>query len=129
REGRQRKGRRPPCRGTRKLRERDLAASGRRHRLRRGGGRRAGRGRRPRDRVPAPRQPEGCVMSEVGKVLTANRLGDGAVVFLNRAGQWIEAIDEAAVALEKDAQAAFEQRGKEAEARNHVTGTYLFDVE
>lgn len=68
-------------------------------------------------------------MNERGKVLTANRLGDGAVVFLNRAGHWIEAIDDAAVALEKDAQSALEQRGKEAEARNQVTGAYLFDVE
>ena len=68
-------------------------------------------------------------MSETGKALTANRLGDGAVVFLTRAGHWAEAIDDAAVALEKDAQAALEQRGKEAEARNHVTGAYLFDVE
>lgn len=68
-------------------------------------------------------------MSERGKVLTANRLADGAVVFLSRAGHWSEAIDDAAVALEKDAEAALEQRGKEAEAGNHVTGAYLFDAE
>ncbi len=67
--------------------------------------------------------------TEKGKALTANRLGDGAVVFLTRAAQWSERIDEAAVALEKGSEAALEQRGKEAEARNAVTGAYLFEVE
>ena len=64
-----------------------------------------------------------------GKALTANRLGDGAVVFLNRAGAWSETIDEAAVAQEPDSQAALDRRGKEAEAGNHVTGAYLLEVE
>lgn len=68
-------------------------------------------------------------MSERGKALTANRLGDGAVVFMTRAARWSDTIDEAAVALEPESEAALEQRGKEAEARNTVTGAYLFDVE
>jgi hypothetical protein len=68
-------------------------------------------------------------IAERGKTLTANRLGDGAVVFLTRSGVWSEAIDEAAVALEPESQAALVQRGKEAEVRNLVTGAYLFDVE
>jgi len=67
--------------------------------------------------------------AETGKALTANRLGDGAVVFLNRTGEWSEWIDEAAVSLEPVSEAALERRGKEAESRNQVTGAYLFEVE
>ena len=51
---------------------------------------------------------------ETGKVLTANRLADGDVVFLTRAGDWSLDIDEAALALEPDAAKALEARGNEA---------------
>jgi hypothetical protein len=66
---------------------------------------------------------------ETGKVLTANRLADGDVVFLTRAGDWNLDIDEAALALEPDAAKALEARGNEAVASNVVTGPYLFDAE
>ena len=67
--------------------------------------------------------------SEKGQVLTANRLGNGEVVFLNRAGEWTAAIDDAALALEPDAAKVLEARGFEAMQKNLVTGSYLFAAE
>jgi hypothetical protein len=67
--------------------------------------------------------------SELGKVATANRLSDGAVVFLTRAAKWSEHIDSAVVAVEPQAAAALGEHGKAAEAANHVTGSYVIDVE
>jgi hypothetical protein len=66
---------------------------------------------------------------EKGKVMTANRLRDGDVVFLTRSGAWNEKIDEAVLALEPQAIAALEARAKEAVKANIVTGEYLFDAE
>jgi hypothetical protein len=63
------------------------------------------------------------------KTLTANRVGDGLVVFLTRAGTWSPAVDDAAVAAEPEAAKAFEARGRAAETENYVTGAYLIDVE
>jgi hypothetical protein len=70
-------------------------------------------------------------MSEVekGQALTANRLADGEVVFLTRSGLWSVSVDEAALAQEPDAVKALEARGREAEAANIVTGSYLFEAE
>ena len=68
-------------------------------------------------------------MSDSGKVITANRLSDGAVVFLTRTAVWSEDIDSAVVAVEPLAATGLEARGKEAEAANHVTGSYVVDVE
>jgi len=67
--------------------------------------------------------------TEKGQALTANRLGDGEVVFLTRAGEWSLSVDDAALAIEPDAAKALEARGREAEAANTVTGAYLFDAE
>jgi hypothetical protein len=67
--------------------------------------------------------------AERGQVLTANRLTDGEVVFLTRAGEWSSAIDDAALALEPDAAKALEARGVEAMKTNVVTGSYLFAAE
>jgi predicted NAD/FAD-binding protein len=64
-----------------------------------------------------------------GKVVTANRLGDGKVVFLTAAAVWSEDIDSAVVAVEPQAAAALSERGQEAEAANLVTGSYLIDAE
>jgi Protein of unknown function (DUF2849) len=66
---------------------------------------------------------------DTGKVMTANRLADGVVVFLIRSGQWSERIDEAAVALEPGSAATLEARGEEAVRSNLVTGPYLFEAE
>ena len=67
-------------------------------------------------------------MSETGKVATANRLSDGAVVFLSCAG-WSEEIDSAALADGPEAAAGLSEHARQAEAANHVTGSYLIDVE
>jgi hypothetical protein len=68
-------------------------------------------------------------MSDPGKVVTANRLSDGAVVFLTRAAVWSEDIDSAVVAVEPQAAAVLGEHGKHAEAANHITGSYVIDVE
>ncbi len=68
-------------------------------------------------------------ITEKGKILTANRLRDGEVVFLTHSGQWSENIDGAVLATEPQAQAALEVRGKDDERINLVTGVYLFDAE
>ncbi len=67
--------------------------------------------------------------TQTGKALTGNRLVDGEVVYLTRAGAWSELIDDAVVALEPQSEAALERRGDEAVAANQVTEAYLFDVE
>lgn len=61
-------------------------------------------------------------------VLTANRLRDGAVVFLDRHGRWNERIADAAVAADSHARTALLARG-EADARAAlVVGPYLVGV-
>lgn len=66
---------------------------------------------------------------EKGQLVTANRLRDGIAVFMTRAGQWSELIDEAVLALEPQAAAALEARAKEDEKKTIVTGAYLIDAE
>jgi hypothetical protein len=68
-------------------------------------------------------------MSETGKVATANRLSDGAVVFLTPTAVWSTDVDRAVVAVEPQAAAALGEHGRQAEAANHVTGSYVIDVE
>ncbi|HEY5363220.1 MAG TPA: DUF2849 domain-containing protein [Aestuariivirga sp.] len=65
---------------------------------------------------------------EKGQVMTANRLGDGEVVFLTRAGTWNEKIDEAALAQEPQALAAIVARAAEDVKTNLITGEYLFNA-
>lgn len=67
--------------------------------------------------------------TEKGQIVTANRLRDGLVVFLNRSGEWSERIDDATLALEPEAAAALEARAKSDEKVTLVTGTYLVDAE
>ena len=66
---------------------------------------------------------------EKGQVLTANRLRDGDVVFLTRAGDWSETSTRPRSPLEPQAAKALEARGKDDERANLVTGVYLFDAE
>ena len=66
---------------------------------------------------------------EKGQIMTANRLRDGDVVFLTRAGTWSETIDDAVLVLEPQAAAALEVRAAEDVKSNIVTGQYLFDAE
>lgn len=66
---------------------------------------------------------------EKGQLVTANRLRDGIAVFMTRAGDWSETIDDAALALEPEAAAALEARAKDDEKKTIVTGSYLVDAE
>lgn len=61
------------------------------------------------------------------KVLTANRLSDGAVVYLGSGG-WSEWIDAASVAADESAAADLEDRGAQAMAQRQVVDPYLIDV-
>ena len=61
-------------------------------------------------------------------ILTANRLGDGTVVFLDPAGTWKETVAEAAVARTPDEAKALEARGARDAARNMVVDPYLAEV-
>lgn len=62
------------------------------------------------------------------QVLTANRLVDGAVIYLSQAGGWVERLDKALVFETKaDAEAAL-AIGTEAERRQILVHAYLFEV-
>jgi Protein of unknown function (DUF2849) len=61
-------------------------------------------------------------------ILTANRLGDGVVIFLDFEGAWSEAIDEALVALSPDEVRALEDRGAYDSAHNLVVEPYLVEI-
>lgn len=63
------------------------------------------------------------------KILTANRLIDGEVVWLSADGAWIEDIAGAAIAHDKDAEERLEAIGREALANNLVLDVNLIDVE
>jgi Protein of unknown function (DUF2849) len=60
-------------------------------------------------------------------VLTANRLSDGAVVFLDFDGVWVESLRGAVVARSPDEVRALESRGAFA-ARNMVVEPYLVEM-
>ncbi len=61
-------------------------------------------------------------------VLTANRLGDGIVVFLDFEGAWSASLEEAVVARSPDEMKALEDRGAYDAARNLVVEPYLVEV-
>jgi uncharacterized protein DUF2849 len=61
-------------------------------------------------------------------VLTANRLSDGVVVFLDDNGDWIEGMPGAAVARSPEAARALEAQGLRDAARNLVVEPYLVEV-
>jgi hypothetical protein len=62
-------------------------------------------------------------------ILTANRLGDGAVVFLDFEGAWSESIAEALVAHSPDEVRALEDRGTYDSSHNLVVEPYLIEVQ
>jgi hypothetical protein len=66
-------------------------------------------------------------MSE--KIITANRLSDGAVLFLGPEGYWVEDVTAARVEADEDGHAALEAAGAEAVARQLLVEPYLIDVE
>jgi len=62
------------------------------------------------------------------RVLTANRLGDGAVVYRDAAGDWVETIEAAAPAEDEAAEQALLAAGEDALARQLVVGPYLIEI-
>ncbi len=64
-----------------------------------------------------------------GKILTANRVDDGLVVFLNGRGEWAEALSEAWLGEHDSTIAEFEDIASAAGAGTEVTDVYLFDAE
>ena len=61
--------------------------------------------------------------------VTANRLGDGLVVFLTADGGWSENINDARVADGKDAAEAILAQASAPELDVVIVGPYLIDVE
>lgn len=62
------------------------------------------------------------------QIVTANRLGDGAVVYLADAGRWSTRLEEARLLLDAaQADALLDEAGRDAATR--VVGPYLIDVE
>ena len=64
----------------------------------------------------------------IARVLTANRLGDGAVVYRDAAGNWVESLADTAPAEDEAAQQALLAAGAADVARRLVVGPYLMDV-
>lgn len=61
-------------------------------------------------------------------ILTANRLGDGEVVYLTPAGGWSECFGDAMVATGKDESASLEARGQADEKALVVVSAYVMPV-
>jgi sulfite reductase (NADPH) hemoprotein beta-component len=62
------------------------------------------------------------------QIATANRLGDGLVVFLGSEG-WVERIEHASVAHSDSEVKALDALVKQSEAINEVVSGYLVEVE
>ncbi|MDF2765442.1 MAG: nitrite reductase [Rhodospirillales bacterium] len=63
------------------------------------------------------------------QVITANRLVDGAVVYLSADGQWVQSLEEASVAEGEAAAAALVAAGDRAVAGRLVVAPYLIEVD
>ena len=64
----------------------------------------------------------------MAQIVTASRLADGAVVFLDDAGGWTERLDRASLFDGKPATAAGLEAGKAAESASLVLDVYAVDV-
>lgn len=62
------------------------------------------------------------------KILTANRLDDGLVIYLGEDG-WSADLDAARRAYDDDQAAVLEYQGKQAALRNEVADPYLIDLD
>jgi len=62
------------------------------------------------------------------KVMTANLLRDGDVVYLTAAGDWSLGLSAAVVARDEGGAAALEAAAKQGEQDRQVVGPYLMDV-
>jgi hypothetical protein len=65
---------------------------------------------------------------EGAKLVTANRLRDGAVVFLTEGGEWSLAVDDGAVARDDARAAELLEIGAKAAAAQIVVAPYLIEV-
>jgi len=63
------------------------------------------------------------------QVITANRLFDGAVVYLSPQGDWVQRIEAAAIAEDESAIAALSAAGERAVQEQRVVAPYLIEVE
>ena len=80
-------------------------------------------------RLPSRRRPlEHAIRNDCMKALTANRLIDGEVVWLGRAGQWVETLDVARLLENAEAIAEAEALGIEAVAQRLIVEPYLIDL-
>jgi sulfite reductase (NADPH) hemoprotein beta-component len=62
------------------------------------------------------------------KIVTANRLGDGAVVYLDADGDWSARLGNGWVALDQDDETALLARAAQAEADLLIVGAYSMEV-
>jgi Protein of unknown function (DUF2849) len=62
-------------------------------------------------------------------MVTANRLGDGLVVFLTAEGGWSEDFHAGAILSDEAAKAAALERGAKSAAANEVVDPYWIDLE
>ena len=65
----------------------------------------------------------------VAQVITANRLRDGAVVYLSVEGEWVPSLEAAATGLDAAAAAALALEGERAVADCLIVAPYLIEVE
>ncbi len=63
------------------------------------------------------------------KVMTANRLKDGTIVYLAEGENWVERLSLARLAQTGESQQALEAAAERAVQRQVVVGPYLIDVE
>ena len=64
-----------------------------------------------------------------GKILTANELLSGDVIYFSQTGIWSRDLDEAFVGLDDNAWTWLEQKGEGEDRLGRVVGAYLVDVE
>ncbi|PWR17903.1 DUF2849 domain-containing protein [Zavarzinia aquatilis] len=62
------------------------------------------------------------------KVLTANRLDDGAVVYIGKAAPWVEDLASALVAVDAGAEGQLTETAAAAVKARRVVGAYLMPV-
>ncbi len=63
------------------------------------------------------------------QILTANRLGDGAVVYRSQAGTWTERLDEGRVLASSEEAAELLGEAETAQASLEIVGPYLMPVQ
>lgn len=62
------------------------------------------------------------------QIMTANRLGDGAVVYLAADDEWVLSLHDAEVAEGEEAAIRLEERARLAMKQQKIVGPYLFAV-